>query len=65
MATIEAERLYTLDEAAELLHISRRSIQRHTRSGALPAKRLGRRVYILGRDLLNLPDYDPPGSKGG
>jgi excisionase family DNA binding protein len=57
---IEPNRQYTLDEAAELLHVSRRTIQRHTRSGALPARLLGRRVYIRGDALLNLPSYTPP-----
>lgn len=59
MARIEADQLYTLDEAAELLHVSRRTVQRHTRSGRLPARLLGRRVYIVGHDLLNLPAYRP------
>ena len=57
---INANQLYTLDEAAELLQVSRRTIYRYTRSGQLPAKRLGHRMYVVGSTLLNLPDYEPP-----
>ena len=54
---IEPCALYTLDEAAELLHLSRRTLHGHIWSGALP----GRRVYIFGRELLGLPASEPPG----
>lgn len=57
---IDANRLYNYEEAAELLGISRRTLQKHIREGRLPARQLGRRVYITGADLLTLPAYQPP-----
>ena len=60
---IDKDKPYNYDEAAELLGISRRTLQKHIRDGKLPARRLGRRVYIMGADLLNLPGYEPPRAK--
>ena len=56
---IDPEELYTVEQAAELLHVSRRTVQRHLRSGLLRARRLGKRVLIPGFELLDLPPYIP------
>jgi excisionase family DNA binding protein len=44
-------RLRTIDEAAELLNVSPRTVRRFIESGALPAHRLGRLVRIADPDL--------------
>ena len=56
---IDANRLYTVDEAADLLQVTQRTIQRLLEAGKLPAKPFGRRIYIVGRELLALADYEP------
>jgi excisionase family DNA binding protein len=44
-------RLRTIDEAAELLNVSPRTVRRLIESGALPVHRLGRLVRIADGDL--------------
>jgi excisionase family DNA binding protein len=44
-------RLRTIDEAAELLNVSPRTVRRLIESGALPVHRLGRLVRIGDADL--------------
>ena len=44
-------RLLTIDEVAEILNVSTRTVRRLIDSGALPAHRLGRLVRIADRDL--------------
>jgi excisionase family DNA binding protein len=44
-------RLRTIDEAAELLNVSPRTVRRLIESGALPVHRLGRLVRIGNSDL--------------
>jgi excisionase family DNA binding protein len=44
-------RLRTIDEAAELLNVSPRTVRRLIESGALPVHRLGRLVRIADQDL--------------
>jgi excisionase family DNA binding protein len=44
-------RLRTIDEAAELLNVSPRTVRRLIESGALPVHRLGRLVRIADPDL--------------
>ena len=44
-------RLRTIDETAELLNVSPRTVRRLINSGALPAHRLGRLVRIADGDL--------------
>lgn len=45
---------YTLDEAAALLRVSRRTIQELLRQGQIDAIKLGRQWRFLGRNLLAL-----------
>ena len=49
----------TVDQAAERLTLSQRTIRRAIKTGKLPAKKAGSRVLILLRDLIawfqNLP----------
>lgn len=49
---IEGKRLYTVGEAAVLLSRTGESIRRLVRLGHLRGRSIGRRVYILGDDLL-------------
>jgi excisionase family DNA binding protein len=44
-------RLRTIDEAAELLNVSSRTVRRLIESGALPVHRLGRLIRIADGDL--------------
>jgi excisionase family DNA binding protein len=45
-------KLRTIDEAAELLNVSPRTVRRLAESGALPRHRLGRLVRISDADLV-------------
>jgi excisionase family DNA binding protein len=47
-------RLRTINEAAELLNISPRTVRRFIESGALPVHRFGRLVRIADADLAGL-----------
>lgn len=46
-----SEQLYTVDEAAALLHTSRATIYREMRGGALSYRRVGKRRKIAQRDI--------------
>ncbi len=54
----------TMDQAAELIHVSKQTIRRRIRSGELPAKRLkgGQTVLIDQRDVLALLEDIVPGT---
>jgi excisionase family DNA binding protein len=47
-------RLLTRDEAAELLAISKRSLDRHTKAGLIPCRRIGRAVRYRFEDIRKL-----------
>jgi len=49
---IQEKRLYTVGQAAELLSRSPESVRRMIRKGYLPGRNIGRRLYVLGADLL-------------
>jgi len=51
---IKPNAYYTLDEAAKLLRVSRRTIQELLRKGQLDAVKVGRQWRFLGRNLLAL-----------
>jgi DNA binding domain, excisionase family len=56
---VDRDRLYSLDELAEALSLSVRTLQRLVYSGDLPAVRLGRRVLVVGSSLLtDLPKVE-------
>jgi excisionase family DNA binding protein len=44
-------KLFTIEEVAETLNVSSRTVRRHIESGALPVHRLGRLVRIADGDL--------------
>lgn len=44
-------KLFTIEEVAESLNVSSRTVRRLIDSGALPAHRLGRLIRIADRDL--------------
>lgn len=46
--------MLTVDETADLLHLSRDSVYRAARDGHLPTVRIGRRVYIATEGLRHL-----------
>lgn len=50
---IERDTLYSMDDLATGLGISVRTLQRLIARGDVPAKRLGKKVFVLGADLLN------------
>lgn len=50
--------LIPVPKAAELLGISRAAAYRHANAGDLPAKRLGRRLYIITARLRPLIDSE-------
>jgi excisionase family DNA binding protein len=54
--------LYTLEEAAEILHVSTRTVLRHVKARQLRAKKIGNRTVIKGADILaffeTLPDAE-------
>jgi Predicted site-specific integrase-resolvase len=49
---VDRDCIYTLAEVAEGLGLSLRTLQRYVSAGEVPVRRLGRRVYVLGSDLL-------------
>lgn len=49
---VEKDTLYTLPQLGEGLGISVRTLQRLISKGDLPARRLGKSVFVLGADLL-------------
>lgn len=55
--TIESGKLYTIEEVAAALSVHRETVRRWVRFGELPARRIGRRFYVLGDDLLTA-DFD-------
>jgi excisionase family DNA binding protein len=44
-------KLRTIDETAELFSVSKRTVQRHIASGALPVHHIGRGVRISDADI--------------
>jgi len=54
---------YTDPKNLERLGISERSIRQYIADGVLPARKLGKFVFVQGSDLLNLPhmqqDHEP------
>ena len=54
----------TVDQAAQLLHVSKQTIRRRIRDGELPAKRLrgGQTVLIDQKDVLALLEDIVPGT---
>ena len=48
-----------LDEAARLVGLSRRTLQRWTAAGRLPVHRVGRRVLVAPSDLVPLVEGRP------
>ena len=50
-ATRSGTKLRTVDETADLFSVSKRTVQRLIKSGALPVHRLGRAVRISDADI--------------
>lgn len=50
--------LIPVPKAAELLGISRAAAYRHANTGALPCKRLGRRLYVITARLREFIDTE-------
>jgi predicted DNA-binding transcriptional regulator AlpA len=50
--------LISVPKAAELLGISRAAAYRHAHTGALPCKRLGRRLYVITARLREFIDTE-------
>jgi len=57
---IEADKVYTLKEAAEYLKVSYTTIQRWVNQGTIPAFKVGRFWRVYGRDLLSLNKLGGP-----
>lgn len=55
MTDIRPERLYKVEQAAEVLGVSVYSIRRYIKKGLLPHRKIGRRYYIPGAALLAGP----------
>jgi len=62
---MEGNELLTIAEAARLLKLSRKTIERKIRAGTIPAYRLpgGRRVFIRRSDLLSALERVEPMEK--
>jgi excisionase family DNA binding protein len=48
---IDSERVYSLTEIAEILRVSRVTLNRAARSGSLKAIRVGKQWRVRGRDI--------------
>jgi hypothetical protein len=54
---IDRDGLYTLEQLSQDLGLSVRTLQRAITRGDLPARRLGRRLFVRGSDVLDgLPE---------
>ena len=47
------EELLTRDETSKLLKISLTTLWKHSKTGTLPAKKIGRKVYYFRQDVMN------------
>jgi excisionase family DNA binding protein len=60
---IKENALYTTEDLAEILQLNPMTVQKMLKSGKLSGFKLGRRWYVLGKDLLAMgtgraTDYD-------
>jgi DNA binding domain, excisionase family len=53
MHVIERNGIYELQDVAELLGLSLRTVQRLVSEGKLPARAVGRKAVMIGADLLD------------
>jgi DNA binding domain, excisionase family len=61
---LDRDGLYTLEQLAQELGVSVRTLQRAIERGDLPARRLGRRKFVRGADVLDgLPEVRQPKRK--
>ncbi|MBU0566968.1 helix-turn-helix domain-containing protein [bacterium] len=51
---IQERAVYTTAEAAQILKLSRVTVERKIRRGEMPATKIGREYRLLGRDMLSL-----------
>jgi len=50
--------LLTVDEVADKLSLTNKTIRKHIRSGKIPAQKRGKRWYILSSDFYRIfPEY--------
>jgi len=63
---VDRDALYTLEQLSELVGVSVRTLQRLVADRDLPARRLGRKVLVVGSDLLDRlpPAVEPPAGEG-
>ena len=50
---VDRDSIYTLEQLSELVGVSVRTLQRLVADRSLPARRIGRKVVIVGADLLD------------
>jgi excisionase family DNA binding protein len=57
---LERDAIYSIEELAQLFGVSRRTMVRWLHRGYMPIRRIGHKIYVVGRDLLdNLPEAKP------
>lgn len=56
---IEPRRLYTVEQVAVILSRSKESVRRLVRAKQIKGRNIGRRVYVLGADLLTAGEAAP------
>jgi len=64
MHVVERNAVYELQDVADLMGLSLRTIQRLASEGALPARVVGRKAVIIGGDLLDRLPFRVPGEEG-
>jgi transcriptional regulator GlxA family with amidase domain len=63
---VDRDSLYTLDELAKLLDVSKRTLERAVKDGRLPVRYVSAKPFVSGADLLdNLPSTKPSPTKRG
>jgi excisionase family DNA binding protein len=55
--TLDRDKLYNLSEVAQLCGVHVVTVRHWVKFGELPAKRIGRRWFVYGRDLVRA-DFD-------
>jgi len=50
---VDRDAVYSLDQLSELVGVSVRTLQRLVADRSLPARRIGRKIVVVGSDLLD------------
>jgi len=61
MVRVDPTGLYDVDELAVILNVTPDAIRRQIRRGVLPGRKVGRKLYVVGAELLRAAGWRPLG----